>query len=620
MTAPFKKGKSKKMKRKKTEKPDRRKNIFQPLLLSLLAGSFLLPALFAEASGIRRSIRKRIVRKVTPKSHLPPITAEPSSDILISNNSQEQCKASVFPSFINHSMGWSESSARHYGAKSPKIPILGKVDHETPVYKGFQSVSPPSIHVVAAGNEYPTPLSKIKTNMSKNLGAIIVGAMGPDGRRSPYSSEGGEVHIMAPSSSPGQNNLTSANDDGRFRAFGGTSGATPLVTGSLAGFEWLAGYHPTAKEAKALLAKTAIMTRHSNDKPRKNGVGMVNAYKLAMVGKRLKAQCGRDLDCFRRKIQDDATYKFPEDTGLEAAMSQAFPQCTRTACAGSNVNSPPSCRDKDAVFKRLRRAAFLNPQNGKLWRQISCIYSEGGFHKNSEGALSIYKSLSGPYGKNSRHCEKDEECVLVPQCGKNLSMFGGSGKLLRSKSKFGSSSKFGGSGKSFGAKSKFGSSSEGKLFASKNKLSAMNAERAEASKQREKQKFIPMNLIAAEEHYVQCMGVKGGAVLCNGKCRCGREETIVSKGDNTDFSTSYQSRCIKSRCVMDISSFSSAPLPPQGIGEPGELVYPNKLGPNKAGGSSGSAPLPPQGRGETGGLAAPKKLSPNKAGSSSGRR
>ena len=59
---------------------------------------------------------------------------------------------------------------------------------------------------------------------------------------------------------PGDYYLTSVDGDGNYRQFGGTSGATPLVTGSLAGFEWLSGYHPTAEEAKILLEKTAILT------------------------------------------------------------------------------------------------------------------------------------------------------------------------------------------------------------------------------------------------------------------------------------------------------------------------------------------------------------------------
>ena len=125
------------------------------------------------------------------------------------------------------------------------------------------------------------------------------------------------------------------------------------MTGSLAGFEWLAGYHPTAEEAKILLEQTAILTPHSNENPRMNGVGMVNAYKLGMVGEEFKRLCGTDISCFKKMIRSPAAYKFPEDLGLEEAVEQAFPECSQTC--GKNVTT---CADKGVVFKRLRKAAF----------------------------------------------------------------------------------------------------------------------------------------------------------------------------------------------------------------------------------------------------------------------
>ena len=116
-----------------------------------------------------------------------------------------------------------------------------------------------------------------------------------------FSQEHEEVHILAPSDS--WRLITSSDENGTLRRFGGTSGAVPLVTGSLAGFEWLSGYHPTAKEVKLLLEQTAIPTLSSNVEPRLNGFGMVNAYKLGMVGKRLKEICGTDVSCFKDRIQ-----------------------------------------------------------------------------------------------------------------------------------------------------------------------------------------------------------------------------------------------------------------------------------------------------------------------------
>ena len=240
------------------------------------------------------------------------------------------------------------------------------------------------------------------------MDAIIVGSLAPDGKRSHFSHEHEEVHIMAPA----DYYQSSADAEGNRRTFGGTSGAAPLVTGSLAGFEWLSGYHPTAEESKILLEKTAIMTQHSHDKPRKNGAGILNAYKLGMVGKKLKELCGTDIYCFKNKIQEDSTYNFPEDEDVISVVEQAFPECS-----SDNCNAEFSiCADKASAFKSLRKAALLNPSNKKLWKYIACTYNSSGFTKNGEGILNIYKPLFGPMKDNKEahtFCRTDADCSLI---------------------------------------------------------------------------------------------------------------------------------------------------------------------------------------------------------------
>ena len=330
-----------------------------------------------------------------------------NNEIVASDDPYEQCKTNIFPSFINNSLVW-------FGS----------------IYtKSFESISSPSVIVVSSGNFakiadfHPlahllkgTNLHKVKA--SKDFNAILVGSMAPDGRRSGFSNFHEEVHIMAPSDSF----LTSAYKDQRF-PFGGTSGAAPLVTGSLAGFEWLSGYHPTAAEAKILLEKTAIPTLDANKVPQLNGVGMVNSYKLGMVGELLKITCGKNVSCFKEKIQKEATYNFPEDQGLLQAVNNAFPHCSSNQC---NRRSNRTCEDKAAVFERLRKAAFLNPSNGELWRNIACIYDSANFTKNAQGAMSTYKATFGNTGTSLyAACEVDADCTHVPACASknNLNMF-----------------------------------------------------------------------------------------------------------------------------------------------------------------------------------------------------
>lgn len=303
------------------------------------------------------------------------------------NEANQQCLSEKLPSFVNLSIVWN--------GNLPEI--------------AFQKLSPPSILVVSAGNDHPNNVSEEKVRTSQKLGAILVGSLKPNGERSAFSQEHEEVHIMAPS----DYDLSSADQDGNHSRFGGTSGATPLVTGSLAAFEWLSDYHPTAEEAKLLLEKTAIPTQYSYDDPQTNGVGMINAYKLGMVGKKVKELCGTDKLCIREMIQGEELYTFPKDTEVIDAVERAFPECSMNHCS----DHFSVCTDKSTVLKRLRKAAFLDTSNKELWKYLSCTYQSLGFPKDAQGAMSVYKALFGPFQNNRKAysiCTTDSECSLVP--------------------------------------------------------------------------------------------------------------------------------------------------------------------------------------------------------------
>ena len=165
-----------------------------------------------------------------------------------------------------------------------------------------------SIVVTVSGNHFPRRLDDMQSKASKNFDVIVTGSFSPRGFVSDFSESGREVTVLAPS----DDWITSADKDGRYRDFGGTSGAAPLVTGSLAAFEWLSGYHPTAAEAKILLERTALPTLHSFEKPRINGAGLLNAYKLGEVAKRLKKKCRgqKSASCFKKEILKEDNYDF----------------------------------------------------------------------------------------------------------------------------------------------------------------------------------------------------------------------------------------------------------------------------------------------------------------------
>ena len=252
----------------------------------------------------------------------------------------------------------------------------------------FSSISPPAVWIVASGNMYKyfgdhKNIDSVDRALSEKLDVILVGSLSPDGLVSNFSQEGEELHILAPS-----DKYIVSRPRRWYEQFGGTSGAAPLVTGSLSGFEWLSGYHPDSEESKMLLEKTAIPTIHSQyEKPRKNGVGLLNAYKLGQVAKRLKKKCGTDKACFKEALRADATYQFPIDDVLFKELSFIFPNCgLEGADSQSNI---ASCEDKERVFNRLRKAAFLNPSKKELWQILSCIYASNGFTENALGLRMI---------------------------------------------------------------------------------------------------------------------------------------------------------------------------------------------------------------------------------------
>ena len=274
------------------------------------------------------------------------------------------------PHYINNSMGWRESED---------------------IYEVFNKLSSSgssrSIVVVSSGNNFPDKLANIKSKASRDFDAIMVGSFSPRGFVSDFSQSGKEVHILAPS----DDWITSAGKEGEYRQFGGTSGAAPLVTGALAGFEWLSGYHPTAKEAKLLLEKTAFPTLHSHEKAHINGVGLLNAYKLGEVAKRLKEKCKKNTFCFENEILKEENYRFSEDKSLKRDLGRLFPTCSLGE-ALEESSSLSDCGQKAEFFKRLRKAILLNPKEDLL-KGLSCIYKEAGFTKNAEALDNLSQAL-----------------------------------------------------------------------------------------------------------------------------------------------------------------------------------------------------------------------------------
>lgn len=282
------------------------------------------------------------------------------------------------PSFINNSRVWGNSQ---------------------PIYEAISQIHPPAILIQAAGNSYPSPLGSVANQFSKDFDSILVGSLSPSGLVNYDSQEGEEIHILAPAG----DYITSIGSDGKYKKFGGTSGATPLVTGALAGFEWLSGYHPTPEEAKLLLKQTAMPTIHSVfENPQRNGVGMLNAYKLGRVAKRLKEKCNTNLDCFKREVRYPENYEFSIDKEeILKQVSLAFP-----ICSGQDNTQEVSCEDKKSVFKNLRRVILLDIENINLLERLHCIYKQEGFLENAFNVKSMIIAVTRDEDQSLKHLEQ----------------------------------------------------------------------------------------------------------------------------------------------------------------------------------------------------------------------
>ena len=159
-----------------------------------------------------------------------------------------------------------------------------------------------SIVVISAGNSFPSPLEQGIQELSSQV--IVVGSISPDGRVSDFSPRtSNDVTTLAPSDhcilSYG---FDSRCGQARLMVFGGTSGAAPLVSGTLADvISILPGLR--ADEARQMLTKTAIRTN-------KNPTGSLNYYKMLRVAARL-VKAGWPAE--RHLIFDDASYDFTDE-------------------------------------------------------------------------------------------------------------------------------------------------------------------------------------------------------------------------------------------------------------------------------------------------------------------
>jgi len=238
--------------------------------------------------------------------------------------------------------------------------ISTSVGNETDDSRAFARLSQKTILVAATGND-STPLEPAL----KNFPGILVGNLSPVGVTERGSRSGPEVTIVAPSSTF---LLSKFNDDpskqseggSNIRPFGGTSGAAPLVTGALANGISIIG-DMTLAEAKRILCGSAIPILSTSESS-VDGCGMVNAYKLVRVAKRLK-----DLGWPANR---DSLLKNPQSFDFSAEAHSLL------AKAKKQFQSR-KCEDRKLAFEMLRQSYLLDPRPESAELLAKVLESQG---------------------------------------------------------------------------------------------------------------------------------------------------------------------------------------------------------------------------------------------------
>jgi hypothetical protein len=250
------------------------------------------------------------------------------------------------------------------GAKLANFSVTLGADNAS-VRKSLQNLAAKgTILVAATGNVYP---GEVQYNVQR-LPGVLVGSLTPFGIVSSFSQETEETTITAPS-----DGLQLAKEKELIK-FGGTSGATPLVTGSIA---YALALLPDLNydEVRVLLSNTAIHTTNSRQKPvRKNGAGMLNSLKLLRVAEKLQKENFSKLSPKERmeKLQETELYDF-NSLDLEERTQKAFQKFQN--------NNEDLC-EKRAAFDELR-TIFLLTESDSSRKILSDIYKGLGFEMDA---------------------------------------------------------------------------------------------------------------------------------------------------------------------------------------------------------------------------------------------
>ncbi len=226
-----------------------------------------------------------------------------------------------------------------------------------------------SVLVAAASNEWP-----LESDRNENtFPGILVGSLTPEGYPSAISASGAQVTVSAPS----DRLLQSTLDGKKAENFGGTSGASAMVAGAVAGARALVP-DLTADEIKTLLTKTAIPTPGAAN----GGSGSLNTVGFLAVADRIRAQGLAGPQRTKAMAAEAGTKLYQFEKEAEMEIGKAAPVITQAKA---------TCESRKLAFAQVRRAFFLQP-TGTAQSVLVDLYKSQGLNTNARFPESLDKT------------------------------------------------------------------------------------------------------------------------------------------------------------------------------------------------------------------------------------
>ena len=276
-------------------------------------------------------------------------------------------KANSYPKIISNSYGWSKSQdIKDISLRADELGILW---------------------FLAAGNDYPMAIADVEDTS----GTILIGSYAPSGLQSSFSQVSKNVAVLAPA----DDMQATIDGKGLHSEFGGTSGATPLVSGTAANIVSLLPMIDRTEFIKLL--KISSLKSYEQAHNIENNPGLFNAYKAVHIARKISLIC-ETLECIRVELDN-------EDNRIFEAIE--------TDLSISEILSDESdCSKRKKALKNIRRNSLLLNSKSS-WTKLKTVYEALGYSKNAE----FYENMAEAFipSKELKKRMEDNAIALLKQ-------------------------------------------------------------------------------------------------------------------------------------------------------------------------------------------------------------